>query len=170
MRGKRGVIVIALVAGGAIGVAGCHSAPRVRPVKMGPASGTLETARRQLQGTWTLVSFEAAGAETPMAPVKAQGQLTYDEFGNFAISGRLLDPPAGMPADRLNIKGRAVIDVPHSRLWIQPENSSTGVEQIPEGASADRVRYYAIEGDQLTLTVKDASGTVTAKTVWKRAQ
>jgi hypothetical protein len=170
MKGKGAVLVIALVAGGAVGVVGCHAAPRERPVRMGPTTGGLEVVRGQLKGTWNLVSFEAAGAEAPMAPVKAVGQLTYDDFGNFAINGRLLDPPAGMPAQSLTIKGRAVIDVPGSRMWIRPENSSTGIDEIPEGASSDRVRYFSFEGDQLILTVKDASGAVTAKTVWRRAQ
>ena len=40
---------------------GCAPAPRVRPVKEGPVdtgSGTLTAARKYLEGTWTLVSFE----------------------------------------------------------------------------------------------------------------
>jgi len=34
--------------------------------------------------------------------------------------------------------------------------------------AANNVRYYSFDGDLLTLTIKDAAGKTTAKTVWRR--
>ena len=69
-------------------LAACPSAPRVRPVKAGDVDtgpGSLESVRRQLQGTWELVGavvFDASGKATPR---KAEGRLTYDEYGKLTI-------------------------------------------------------------------------------------
>ena len=38
----------------------------------------------------------------------------------------------------------------------------------PDGMSPANVRYYSFDGDLLTLTIKDAAGKMTAKTVWRR--
>jgi hypothetical protein len=43
-------------------------------------------------------------------------------------------------------------------------------EELPKEASADKVRYYAFESDQLSLTVKEASGATTAKTTWRKVR
>ena len=150
-------------------LAGCKGGPRDVPVRLSPTTGTLEQVRRQIEGTWELVSFEAAGEDGRLVTVASAGRLSYDAFGNFEIDGRILDPASGVPETRLDLKGRAVIDVQNQRLWIEPDSASTGADVIPEGASPERVRYYDLAGDQMTLTVKDAAGTVTARTVWRRA-
>ncbi len=149
-------------------VAACTAAPRQRAVEMGPTTGTLQQVRQQFQGTWDLVAFEAAGDGGRLAPVQATGTLTYDEFGNFAISGRILDAGASVAAMRLTISGKAVIDTQNQRMWITPEGDTRDVEVIPQGAAYDRFRYYAFSGNELTLTVRDAAGAVTARTVWRR--
>jgi hypothetical protein len=41
-------------------------------------------------------------------------------------------------------------------------------EPIPTEVSAEKVRDYVISGDTLTLTSKDASGTATARTTWRK--
>jgi len=148
-------------------VAACAAAPRQTPVRMGPASGSLQQVRMQFQGTWDLVSFEAVG-DGRLAPVQATGTLTYDEFGNFAINGRILSEGTAVARMSLNIQGKAVIDDQNKRLWVSPEGDTRDVEVIPEGATFSRFRYYEFNGNQLTLTVKDEDGTVTARTVWRR--
>jgi len=162
------VKLLALASAAAVAVSACAAAPRQRPVEMGPTTGTLQQVRQQFQGTWDLVSFEAVGDDGRFAPVKAAGTLTYDEYGNFAISGRILDAGAAVAAMQLSIKGKAVIDTQNQRMWVTPEGDTRDVEVIPEGATYDRFRYYAFSGNQLTLTVKAADGTVTARTVWRR--
>jgi hypothetical protein len=161
-------VSLLLASAAAVAVSACAAAPRQRPVMMGPASGTLQQVRQQFQGTWDLVSFEAVGDDGRLAPVQATGTLTYDEFGNMAISGRILDAGASVAAMRLNIQGRTVIDTQNQRVWVTPQGDTRDTEVIPEGAAFDRFRYYEFSGNQVTLTVKDASGAVTARTVWKR--
>src|SRR6185436_8011249 len=73
--------------------AGCTAAPRVRPVKMGPADETLEAARQFLKGRWTLVSYEVF--PPGKAPVQlggaGTGTLTYDDYGNLDMQIRVTD-------------------------------------------------------------------------------
>ena len=159
---------LALASVAAFAVTACAAAPRQRAVEMGPTTGTLQQVRLQFQGTWDLVSFEATGDDGRFAPVEAVGTLTYDEFGNFAINGRILDAGASVAAMLLSIKGKAVIDTQNERMWITPEGDTRDVEVIPQGAAYDRFRYYAFSGNELTLTVRDTAGAVTARTVWKR--
>ncbi|HET9383678.1 MAG TPA: hypothetical protein VFO67_00925, partial [Gemmatimonadales bacterium] len=45
----------------AVAAAGCAGAPRTAPIKGGPVetgSGTVEAARKFLEGRWSLTSFE----------------------------------------------------------------------------------------------------------------
>ncbi len=56
-----------------------------------------------------------------------------------------------------------------SRLVLEDmeKRSETGAD-VPEAMAAANVRYYSFDGDLLTLTIKDAAGKTTAKTVWRR--
>jgi hypothetical protein len=155
-------------------LAACPSAPRVRPVKAGDVNtgpGSLEAVRRQLQGTWELieaVAFDAAGAPTPR---KADGRLTYDEYGNLTIAAKLADttqPPSSV-SGLLAYSGRAVIDPAKSQLVLMDIKSRLpSGEPIPAEVSPDKIRFYTIEGDTLTLTSKDKSGVATARTTWRK--
>jgi hypothetical protein len=155
-------------------LAGCPAAPRVRPVKGGDVNagaGSLEGVRRQLQGTWELVEalvFDAAGKSTPR---KAQGRLTYDQYGNLTIGAKLedTDQPATSVSGLLAYSGRAVIDPAKSQLVLMDLKSRVEHgEPIPAEVSADKIRYYTIEGSTLTLTIKNASGATTARTTWRK--
>jgi hypothetical protein len=155
-------------------LAACPSAPRVRPVKAGDVhtgAGSLEAVRRQLQGTWELVNavvFDANGKETPR---KAEGRLTYDEYGNLTIGAKLADStqPETSVSGLLAYSGRAVIDPAKSQLVLMDLKSRLpSGEPIPDEVSADKRRDYVIEGNTLTLTSKDAKGTPTARTTWRK--
>lgn len=155
-------------------IAGCQPAPLKRAVKGGAVDrgpGSLEAVRRQLQGTWELVdsqAFDAAGVATPR---KAAGRLTYDEYGNLTIAatvedtGQTLSGVSGL----LAYTGRAVIDPVKARLVLTDVKSRQPSSQaLPAEASADTVRYYTVEGNTLTLTVKDTAGAVTERTTWRK--
>jgi hypothetical protein len=65
--------------------------------------------------------------------------------------------------------GRAVIDTANSRLVLMDVKSRLpSGEALPAEVPADKVRYYTIAGDTLTLTVKDAAGATTARTTWRK--
>jgi hypothetical protein len=155
---------------------GCSSAPRKRPVKGGDVNtgpGSLESVRRQLEGQWDLVSLEVFDAAGKATTRKATGHLSYDAYGNLGITGRLLDTgqPQTSVSGLLAYTGRAVIDPPKSRLVLMDVQSKLpSSEAIPAEVSADKVRFYVIEGNMLTLTVKDPAGATTGRTTWHKIQ
>src|SRR5579884_2648032 len=116
-----------------VAAAGCNPGPLPSPRTGVPSSapialssdaptGNVETIRRQLSGTWDLVSLEAA-PETggARAAITATGTLTYDEFGNLTIDAHTTDadaPVAAREVPRVAFKGRAVIDAPRSELQL----------------------------------------------------
>jgi hypothetical protein len=148
---------------------------RVRPIEGGPVSaapGSLDATRKQLEGTWKLVSAEIVSADGKRRTVKASAVMTYDGFGNFSIKGAFEDP--NVPSDQtaaLNFTGRAVIDVQKHELHLldvqQPEGDFA---KLPPEVSAARSRAYAFSGDELTMTVKNAKGQVAGVNTWRKAQ
>ena len=164
----------ALVVGLAVGLAGlvaCSAAPRQRPVKMGDVetgAGTLESTRRQLEGTWDLVSFETYPSPGKKVEQQATAVLTYDAYGNMEIIGRLTEAgqSAGAGAPLLSYKGRAVIDVDKHQLRIVP--SSGDEKALPAEASTALVRQYSFTNDLLSLSMIDTAGKPTASTTWKK--
>src|SRR5436305_944187 len=94
-----GVLVLAAALAG-----GCTAAPRVRPVKMGPADSTLEGARKFLEGRWTLVSYKVfppGQTAIELAPAGA-GTLSYDAYSNLDMQVRIADPSV---VDKLGAAG-----------------------------------------------------------------
>jgi hypothetical protein len=155
-------------------VTGCHAAPRARPVKGGPVdtgAGSLESVRRQLQGSWELVSLEVMAPGGASTTIPATGHLRYDEFGNLTIDGRLTANAGGVDPNVLNMSGRAVIDPAKHMLRFQDVDARTAAEDRPLDTRIDpaKVRYYEFVGDQLKTTTKDANGATTAVATWKRA-
>jgi hypothetical protein len=155
-------------------IAGCSAAPRVRPVKGGDVNtgaGSLESVRRQLQGTWELVEAVVLDPSGKPTPRKAEGRLTYDEYGNLTIGAKLADStqPESSVSGLLSYSGRAVIDPAKSQLVLMDLKSRLpSGEPIPTEVSPDKVRDYTIQGNTLTLTSKDAKGVATARTTWRK--
>jgi hypothetical protein len=152
-------------------LAGCSAAPRQRPVKMGPAETNVESARRQLQGLWDLVSldlFPKPGAAA--VPVKAQAVLSYDEFGNLSMKGKVAEESRRDPTTGafLDYSGKAVIDVTSQQLRLTGVSGNNPVEDAPAELSFKSVRKYSIEGDLLKVSTVDTQGNITATSVWKR--
>jgi hypothetical protein len=164
-----GLLAIALIAT----ACATPAAPRGRPVRLGPVDATspssLEAVRRHLQGTWTLATLELSPPEGgALRAVKAEGTLTYDQYGNLTIDAHTSDPaapPAARTAGLLSFKGRAVIDTGKSELTLM---DLTGNVDPVAALSPERKRRYAFEGELLTLSSLDAAGKVTAVAVWRR--
>jgi hypothetical protein len=147
--------------------AGCAPKAREKPLGLGPIGTDLTTVRKQLEGTWELVSVEVHPAEGPPSKVSARGTLVYDDFGNMEINGAITDPAVAKATDMsvLSATGRAVIDVPNQRIVFQAVEGN--LKDAPP-VSPDKVRRYQFQGDLLTLTSMDASGKTTAVTTWKK--
>ena len=168
MRRARSILVVVAAAG----IAGCTAAPRQRAVGMGDVNagpGSLEAIRRQLQGTWDLVSIESAPEKGgPMVPVKATGTLVYDEYANLTIDARTVDPNAPVAAREVptvSFKGRATIDPVRKELMLM---NVTGNVNPNEVLSPDRRRRFEVDFESLTLSSMNANGEVTAVTKWRR--
>ena len=154
-------------------LAGCAATPSRRPLKttaINSGEGTTEAVRRQLEGTWSLASFSVFDAAGKPTVVEASGRLAYDSYGNLDLSGKINDPAAaGGSASSLNFKGRAVVDVGASRLVLADVSGNVDPAALPANMGIDKVRYYAFEGDTLSLETRDGTR-VLARTVWKRVR
>ena len=173
MRTRHRLVVLGI--GCAVALAGCAAAPRVRPVKMGPVdtgSGSVEAARRQLQGVWDLVSLDTFPTPGGAAvPVKAQAVLSYDEYGNLQMKGRLLEQTGNdrVSAAFLHYSGRAVVDVTKQQLQLMSVSGPATEGGLPDEVAFDQVRKYSIDGEMLKVSTIDANGGITATAVWKRS-
>lgn len=166
--------VIVAVLGASI-LAGCKAQPRIRAVKMGDVdtgATSVEAARRQLEGTWDLASLETY--PTPGGPATlsegASAVLTYDAYSNLHIIGKP-GTAGSMPAavELLQYEGRAVIDPAKQELRLQSVKGETDPNAtLGKEVGVERVRRYKIENGVLTISVLDASGQVSATTVWKK--
>jgi hypothetical protein len=147
--------------------------PSSNPVAINGEAGTgaLEMARRQLQGSWDLVSLELVppGAKTQgLVKIQATATLTYDDYGNLTIEGRTTDPnapPAMLEANLLTFKGRAVIDVTNHELKMM---NLTGNVDPNEALAPERRRRYELTANDLKLSSLDEQGKVTMVSTWKR--
>jgi hypothetical protein len=153
----------------------CAKRARVRPIEGGPVAkgaGSLEDARKQLEGTWNLVSAEVISADGVRRAVKASAVMTYDGFGNFSIKGAFEDlAVAAEQTSALNFTGRAAIDVQKQELHLLDlQQSDADFAKLPAELTAARSRAYAFSPNQVTMTVKNAKGQVTAVNTWRRSQ
>lgn len=152
-------------------LAGCESAPRARPVKMGDvATGgdTVEGIRRQLKGTWDLVSLELVAPNGTKTSVQATGRLTYDDYGNMAMKGTVAGGQTIDPST-LNLTGQVAIDpTQHSFRFTQIQAGSADERRVDPTIDATKVRYFEFQGDTLRTTLKDAKGATTAVAAWKK--
>jgi hypothetical protein len=152
-------------------LAGCQAAPRARPVKMGPVDtgiGSVESVRRQLQGTWELVRLDVYSSSGEKTTAQATGRLQYDDHGNMAIHGTITGS-ATLEPSVLNLEGRVAIDPDQHILRITSVTAkSKDDRRVDPKLDPAHVRYYAFEGELLTTTIKNASGATTATTTWKK--
>ena len=168
--------------------AACASSPRQRPVSVGDVetgSGSLAEARKQLEGSWQLVSLRMANAEGRQTDVDATGSMNLDGFGNLHIEFRMSD--AGQkalaslgiasPNPVLTTTGRAVIDPQQQRVtyvgddFVKSGGMDAGVAAKRNNPLAvERVRYYKFDPDgTLVLSTRYPDGKEASIGRWKRS-
>ena len=163
----------------AVGLAGCASAPRQRPVKGGAVDtgmNSTQAARKYLEGTWSLVSFDIYPPGRDPIQLKGSGTLMYDAFGNLRMEIRadqsaadLLDK-AGIASRNgvISTDGRVVVDMAGQTLtYVLEGQPATGTPSGP--LAANRPRYWQVEGNMLTLTTKDDQGKPLSVGRWRKA-
>ena len=171
MKARVAMAVAVLAVLGGLG-AGCQSAPRARPVKMGDVetgAGSLESVRRQLEGKWALVRYEVVGPDGQVAPLVGTGVLTYDAFGNVDLVARATS--ASGESLPITMQGRVVIDTAGQFFYLADvAGDAAGQRPLPGQIAADKRRYYTFDGDELRLEIRDAAGKTTARSAWRRTQ
>lgn len=162
-------VAATLVAGLVISSA-CQAAPRGRVIRTSPIDsgpGTVESERRKLQGTWELAKLETFDAAGKPQVVEATGRMTFDDYGNVKTTGATKEA-SGTAGTILIYEGRVVID-PVKKEWrILDVEAAPESGAPPKEVSADKIRAYEFQGEELRLSIRDAAGRVTAAVTWRR--
>lgn len=157
--------------------ASCAAAPRTRPLPIGDiptGPGTVQGARKFLEGRWALESFEIRSADGKQVPLKGSGVLNYDDFGNLRMEIRADQASSDvLRAAGVNIRdgvistdGRTAIDLQNKTLTYFLEGQpATGAGPL----AMNRPRHWEVTADQLTLTTRDDSGAPISVSRWKRS-
>jgi hypothetical protein len=175
----RHVLSGVLIAAGMVVTAACSAAPRQRPVEGGPVdtgAGTLTSARKFLEGRWTLESFEVRPPGKAPIMLKGQGTLSYDASGNLTMNIRTTDEKtsdllraAGIDIREgvISTEGRTAIDLQNHTLTYFLQ----GQKPLIKGPlGMERPRHWVVEGDMLTLTTKDDAGQPLSIGRWRKSQ
>ena len=94
----------------------------------------MEYERRRLQGTWQLDRFEVVDSSGNNWVVKAQANLTYDEYGNLRVEGKLLEPMPGKTGLEHPLLGyNGAIDTSHVRRYELTPNTLRIWYLAPDG-------------------------------------
>jgi hypothetical protein len=166
-------------------LAGCAASERQRPIQTSriPDTGnTLQAARKQLEGKWTLTGLEYASPDGKRATIDGTvGSLTADDFGNLEIEYRVseggvrvLEGLGFKPPDRvISTKGRAVINVDDKSIAYVGEGAKPFDPQAAAGRAnpfaLERTRYYDFGADgTLTLTTRHDDGKEAVVSRWKK--
>ena len=105
----------------------CEAQPRQRPLDVGPVAsgpGTVEFERRRLQGTWRPRAIRGHRQRRKAGAVRAEAILTYDEYGNLIVRGKLLEPMPGEKTIEIacaRLSGPIVLDPQRasSFVWVR---------------------------------------------------
>ena len=137
------------------------------------------SVKDRLVGSWEMVSFENLAADGTRRPgAYDRGQIFYDASGRMSAqlmhtSNKADQSPqtdeARATAFRryLGYYGPFVVDEAQGTVTHIVEGSSN-----PSWVGSRQVRYYELtpDGQQLTLSVRNAEGRVTGSLVWKRSR
>jgi hypothetical protein len=154
------------------GAAACTYKPRTEPPNTG--QGTVNQARKYLEGNWSLVSFTVYDAVgTPFA-MKGTGTLVYDDFNNMAMdlnadpatAGLLAKAGLPMENNRFSTKGKVIVDMQNKTLKYVVEGQHISVTTGP--MAIERLRYWDVNGNTLTLTTKDDNGKPLSVGKWQK--
>jgi hypothetical protein len=157
----------------------CAASERQRTVSMGPVptgAGTTTAARKFLEGRWILESFVVNPPGAQPITLKGSGVLTYDDFGNLDMnikadeaSSDLLRAGGVVIRDGvISTSGRTAIDVPNKTLTYVLDGQSSAMKTGGGPLSPNRPRHWDVNGDVLTLTIKDTDGAAVAVSRWKK--
>lgn len=159
--------------------AACAAKPSQKPLKgdaVDTGPGTLAAARKYLEGTWTLESFEVYPVGRPPIALKGTGLLVYDGYGNLKIVVETDEGTAGLLraagieiiGGRLASDGRTVVDMQARTLSYVVEGQPTGKTEVLGPLALRRLRHWQVDGNLLTLTTKDDAAKPLSISKWRK--
>ncbi len=147
----------------------CQAQPRQRPLDVGPVAsgpGTIEFERRRLEGTWRMDRFEVIDSAGASRVVKAEAILTYDEYGNLTVRGKLLEPMPSANAveyPMLEYAGPIVLDPTRKQFRLGAVKVASPVDPTLEGSIDPAfVRHYELSDTTLKISYLNPAGSTTA--------
>jgi hypothetical protein len=175
----RSLLSAVLIGAALVATSACSAAPRQRPVEGGPVdtgAGTLTSARKFLEGRWTLESFEVRPPGKAPITLKGQGTLAYDASGNLTMNSRPTDEKTSDLLRAAGIDIRDGVIATEGRTAIDMQNHTLtyflqGQKPLIKGPlGMERPRHWVVEGDVLTLTTKDDAGQPLSIGRWRKSQ
>jgi hypothetical protein len=175
----RSLLSAVLIGAALVATSACSAAPRQRPVEGGPVdtgAGTLTSARKFLEGRWTLESFEVRPPGKAPITLKGQGTLAYDASGNLTMNIRTTDEKTSDLLRAAGIDIRDGVIATEGRTAIDMQNHTLtyflqGQKPLIKGPlGMERPRHWVVEGDVLTLTTKDDAGQPLSIGRWRKSQ
>ena len=135
------------------------------PSRAGP--GPLNSNGDGCKARWGLDRFEVVDSTGKPTPVRAEATLTYDEYGNLIVRGKLLEP---MPGEKrveialLEYSGPIVLDPKRQQFRLGAANSSGGPIDPALESKIDPgfVRKYELTDTTLRISYLSPSGSPTA--------
>ena len=168
-----GIVLVVAAASGCRGAAG-ENPPKGGPVETG--KGSLTTARKFLEGRWSLESFQVLPPGKPSVNLKGQGTLVYDDFGNLDVQIRTDEQSADalraagieIHDNMISSSGRTVVDLQNRTLTYMIKGQAAPMTQSGGPLALNRPRHWEVEADLLTLTTKDDQGNPLSIGRWRR--
>ena len=161
-----------LLAAAVLALAGslaCKAESLERPLDVGPVAsgpGSIEAERRRLQGSWRLDRFEVIDSAGAARVVRAEAILTYDEYGNLTVRGKLLEPIPGektIEHPLLQYAGPIVIDPPKQQFRLGAIKAPTAIDPgLESKIDPSFLRKYELTDTTLKISYLNASGSPTA--------
>jgi hypothetical protein len=155
--------------------AACQSQPIQKPVRGGPVDtgpATLAAARRYLEGVWRMESFEFHPPGKAPVILKGRGQLTYDAFGNMRIEVEADQSSVDiLKASGIELRGNQIAEDGRTVVDMQARTLAYVLDGQPPGLgplALNRLRHWQVDGNLLTLTVKDDAGKPVSISKWRK--
>ncbi len=154
------------------GSAACTYKPRTVPPNTG--QGTVNQARKFLEGTWSLVSFTVYPPNGEPIAMVGKGSVVFDDFNNMNMTleaddaSAALLAKAGIPMEknRFSTSGKVIVDMQNRTLRYVLEGQHVGVTIGP--MAIERLRHWEVTDNTLTLTTKDDGGKPLSVGKWQR--
>ncbi|MGE3274769.1 MAG: hypothetical protein AB7O67_06635 [Vicinamibacterales bacterium] len=140
------------------------------PVSTGAGDSAVQ---RELQGNWRLVGFEMSPQPGQSESRVAEGELTYDSFGNLTVHAELQPGQPGVEAPRTVlvdfVTKASPLPASGELAYVGLRNRAPADRTVPNATDPGAWRHYELDGNTLRLSVEDGSGRKVGTLIFQRA-